>query len=766
MTPRDMVSPHAPTVPVPRSEIEAAWRQHPLRDFLPLLALVAVLVAVHRYWGAELLLLLLLLTLPGVLLLRALRVPGTAVAAFPVYVPAASLVVLIVSGVAVDGAGLLAGFRPLRAVPLLIGFEVSCVVLLVASLRAPARTAIPWRSLGSRIYRYWPLLIPLAAAAGALRLNDGHGSLTAELALCACLAVIVWGIAFAHRLGDCSLSIIVYAVGLAVMWAYSLRGDIVYGFDISTEYHALHEAVVFGNWHFSHPGDAYGALPAVTVLPAELHFLSGVSDLMVLKLVYPAITAMLPVGIFGLARKVIQPRWAFVAASFIVAQDTFGQELPAVARQEIALVLFIALLGVMFDPGIGRLGQWALTAAFGVGMALSHYTTTYFAIGMIALLLVAQLVVSVFRDIRRVTGAFAIALVVAGASAAIWYGPVTHSASNVSQLVSVTRSQGLNLLPTSSGQNLISSYLNGNAQPSMSAAQYQSEAASFYAAHEQFVTPLPDASLPAYNLRDSAAPEPPVRHAPVSKALGAVELIAEQLAELLGAVGAIIMALRKKTPVVARQIALLGAVALVGLAAIRLSGTLAQAYNQERALVQAFAVLAITMAWVLQSASGWLRRRRWRGLWGLPVTVGATVATAVLFAEMSGLAGVAFGGGTATNLASSGEDYERYYTTVPEIAAAQWLGGQVRNGELVYADRYAELRLNAETSISRGLLNDVTPQTLDQGAWVYASQANTVDGRARQLFQNHTVSYAFPFGFLDANFDRVYTNGASEVFRG
>ena len=84
----------------------------------------------------------------------------------------------------------------------------------------------------------------------------------------------------------------------------------------------------------------------------------------------------------------------------------------------------------------------------------------------------------------------------------------------------------------------------------------------------------------------------------------------------------------------------------------------------------------------------------------------------------------------------------------------------------MYADRYGELRLNTQTSISRGLLNDITPQTLDQNAWVYASRVNIVDGQTRQLFDNHTVTYVFPVGFLDANFSVVYTNGSSEVFRG
>src|SRR5579875_2019536 len=368
---------------------------------------------------------------------------------------------------------------------------------------------------------------------------------------------------------------------------------------------------------------------------------------------------------------------------------------------------------------------------------------------MLVMLVVLQWVVSWFRDVPRVMGAFVVALLVTTAGAVIWYGPVTRSAANVSQFISLTTSHGLNLLPSqASGQNLISSYLSGNTDSAMSASQYQQQVAQEYASQKKFVTPLPDAGAPKYALQNSAAPEPPVHLRPVQSLLGLIETVAGQLAELLGAIGAIALALRRKTPAVARQLALLGAGTLLALGVIRFSGTVASAYNQQRAFVQAFAALAITMAWLLQALAGRLRRRRRAAT---AMTAAATVALAVLFAEMSGLAGAVFGGGTATNLASSGEDYERYDTTAPELAAAQWLGGQVRPGQLVYADRYGALRLDAETSISRGLLNDITPQTLDQDAWVYASQANVVDGRARAYFDNDTVSYVFPIGFLDGN---------------
>jgi uncharacterized membrane protein len=753
--------------PVSRGR-HSARRQLTIRAEWAFLLLLPALAGLQRLWVAELFLFGLLLVLPGVLLLRALRVPGAVVASSPVYVPAASLAVLIVSGLVVDVVGPLVGVSaPLRTVPLAVGIELVLVGLFAASFRAPAGTAIPWRAIAVPPWRCWPLLLPLVAAVGALRLNTGHSSSIAVVAVVGCLAVLAWAIARAPRLSDTFVTVVVYAVSLSVMWAYSLRGALVYGFDISTEYHAMHETVLSGVWHFSHPGDAYGALPAVTVLPAELHFLTGASDLMVLKLLYPAITAMFPVGIYSLGRKVIESRWALVAASFIVVQNTFAQELPALARQEIALVFFIAALAAIFESRLSNLSRLALAAIFGLGMVVSHYSTTYFAIGMLALFFGLQFIVSWFRDAPRVSGALVAALVAAIAGAAIWYGPVTQSAANVSQFVNLTTSQGFDLLPNQgSGGLSISSYLSGNTSGSMSAARYQKLVAQHYAAQETFVRPLPDASAPQYDLRDDSAPEPPTRLSAANSLVNLGEVLAEELAELAGAVAAIVLALRKKTPLIGRQLALLGAGTLIMLVVIRLSGTVAAEYNPQRALIQAFAVLGITMAWTLQGLTGWLRRSSRLSRGSLAVTVAATLGLAVIFAQMSGLAGAAIGGGTGMNLANSGEDFERYNMTVPELAAARWLGGQVQPGELVYADRYGELRLNAETAISRGLLNDITPLTLDQNAWVYATQSNLVDGRARQLFDNSTITYAFPLGFLDANFNVVYANGSSEVFRG
>jgi uncharacterized membrane protein len=143
------------------------------------------------------------------------------------------------------------------------------------------------------------------------------------------------------------------------------------------------------------------------------------------------------------------------------------------------------------------------------------------------------------------------------------------------------------------------------------------------------------------------------------------------------------------------------------------------------------------------------------------------LAIGVIYIFMSSLNATVFGGiAPAINLASSGEDYERYFTTVQETASAQWLVKQAQPGQLIYADRYAALRLYDENASVLGMINDVTPMTIDQHAWVYGSSVNIVDDRARQSFDNHLVIYKFPINFLNANFSVVYTNGASEVFHG
>jgi uncharacterized membrane protein len=454
---------------------------------------------------------------------------------------------------------------------------------------------------------------------------------------------------------------------------------------------------------------------------------------------------------------VLTQGWAVAAAAVVVVQETFFQQLPGLARQEIALILFAALVVAVLDARLSRRPQLALVALLGAGMTVSHYSTTYFAVVLFGVAMLLQFLLSWLRKTPRATASLVVALVAVVAVAAVWYGLVTRSASNLSQFVSAAQGQGLNLLPGGSG-SLIARYLQAGSATAVSAAEYASQVHAYYVTHVPYVHPLPAAHDAAYALQNSAEPSPAVRWQLGLSGLNEAELIIEQLMNLIAAVGALAMALSRKSTAIVRQIGLLGLAALCILAVLRLSGTAAAAYNPERGFLQGLVVLGVSMCWALQWLAGETGRRR------LAVFAVASVAIAVFFASTSGLAGAALGGGTKTNLANSGADYQEFDMSGPELAAAQWLGHEAPPSQLIYADRYAQLRLNAVIGARQGELSDITPLTLNQNAWIYADRTNVTERTGLAYFDNESAAYAFPFRFLDDNYDVVYTSGSSEVF--
>jgi uncharacterized membrane protein len=749
----------APVEPEPLREDPGS--RYPLAVPAGGLALLAGLTPLHDSWAVQFLMVPLLLVVPGVILLRALRVTGKAVVTHPVYVPAASVLVLLCSGLAIDLLGPHVGIAaPLRTAPLSIALEVVCLALLACSLGAPPETQIPWSSLSRPVRLAWPLLIPLLSAAGALRLNSGHSGNVAVFAVVVVLLAAIAGFLVAPRCDDSLLMVGVFALGLAMMWSFSLRGDLVYGFDISSEWYSLQQTVTSGIWHVGHANDAYGAMLSVTVLPAELHALSGIPALLVVKVVYPVIGALFLVAVFNLARRVLTGRWAFMAAALVLMQSALFQQMPALTRQEVATLLFAALILAVLDSAQSQRTRWTFVCLLSLGMVVSHYSTAYLAITLLAIAIVFQWAASWFGRVPHVTGAVLLACAVSVAGVTVWYGALTHSTSNLSQFVQTAEGQGINLLPHQGG-NLLSTYLQGQANQQLSPAQYESSLAQTFRQRGDFIKPLPDASDPRYALQSAPSQVPPVTSQLGSSAVNRADLLIEQALNVLAGVSALTLALQRKAPVLVRQIGLLGLAGMVILVLVRISGTLAQEYNPSRAFFQMMIVLAIGICWLFQQTGERFKRTR-----PAILAIGA-LSFALFFAGSSGVAGVAgvaFGGGTPASLADGGDDYQQFVKTTPDLAAASWVSKAAPADQPLYADNYAKLLLNTTARDRQGVFDAITPETLDQHAWVYATSSNSLNGIVRSLSGDKFAAYAFPSAFLSSNYNLVYVNGSAEVF--
>ena len=360
-------------------------------------------------------------------------------------------------------------------------------------------------------------------------------------------------------------------------------------------------------------------------------------------------------------------------------------------------------------------------------------------------------------SIPRTSGVLLLAFGVSLAGAILWYGPLTHSASNLSQFERSVDAKGVSILPNKGGSAL-STYLQGEELQDLSPAQYQIYIKKYYQSTYPFVIPLSDASDPQYDLKAASDPTPPVKIESLSNELNLADLLVQQATNLLAGLAALVLALRRNGPPVARQIALMGLAGITMLILIRISGTIAQAYNPTRALMQLMIVLAVSISWFPQ----WLGTRlRGTRPW---ILIACSGSLGVFLVGTTGFSDAFLGGGTAANLANSYTDYQRFVANAQDLAAGAWVLREALPKQVIETDTYGGLRLVTMDGQRPGILDDITPETTDQHAWVYATRANIIDNVVQSETGNYAASYAFPKLFLQSNFNLVYTNGTSEVF--
>jgi uncharacterized membrane protein len=728
-----------------------------------LIALMSGLALVNGIWAADALVLALLLTLPGVLLLRLLGVPAARVRAFPPYVPCASIAVVMAAGAAVNFIGpALGDHQPLRTLPLLAGVSGTCLVLALLSVAARADAGLPWSVPQIRLSRAWPLVLPLISGVGAALFNNGHGRGLAIAGMAAAVATVVVCIVFARRMSASQLATAIFGVALAAGWSFSLRSHFVYGWDIASEYRIVNGTYVAGIWHSYHPKDAYAAMLSLTTFPATLTALAGMPSLFLLKVVYPVLFALFPVGLFKLANRVVGRRYAFMAAAFLVVQGFFFQQMSGLARQEVGLLVFIALFAALLEADLPRRTQWPLVVTFAFTLVVSHYSTTYLAIDMFVGYCVIALVLWALRRGRPAGGgAVAVALVATLVGATVWYMPVTQSGSNVGSFLHDINTRGFDFLPSAQpGQSPLQTYLTGNIPSRMDASKYQSMVRNHYDKATPWLRPYPSASQPRYTPRDTSVTGDEVRSPRVVHGLDLDQTVLSQAVNILAVLAAAVLAFRRRSSPLTRKIGVLGLATVGVLALMRVSGTVANDYTPERAIVQLMVPLVIAVAWLLEY---FVRRSR---LLRLIVPVGAALALGGVFLSSSGLRAVVAGGPATTNVADRGEDYERFYVAEPELAAARWLNTSAPKHDVIHADRYGQLRIYGTTPRAKGVFTDVMPELLDQHSWVYAYSANTLRGRARARYGDTYALYEWPSAFLRDNFNLVYDNGSARVYHG
>lgn len=718
------------------------------------------------------------------------------------YALGASLLGLLLVSLVMNGLLPLVGLgRPLAPAVLGVTWFLVDALLLGWRRSVPLLPAVDVRDLARRAWdaRLEPAqalafaAVPLAVV-GAIRLNNGASggvALTAHLLAVAALLVLL--LKNGSRGRDAR---VLFLLAATVLLATSLRGWGITGHDIQVESYVFGLTSDARHWSMGLFENAYTACLSVTLLPTVLTEATGVSGLVFFKVVAQLLFALVPVTVYLVSRRFVGRRLALVGVSFVVAFPTFHSDMPYLVRQEVAFLFLGLLLLAATEPGWNPWLRRGAVGFFGVGVVLSHYSTTYLLIlGLLGGLLLLGVLELLHRATGRPTDREPLVLLhpatvaVLVGTALLWTGPMTHTGGHATQVAKDAVLTLLGQAEDGPGSSDVSFSLFGGTEMSERERldRYVAETMDIRSEHPHRLAlvkdPGPKHTEPEL-LEVDEAPLTPIGRAldgvgvdtgdvVVGARLGTAALL--QVLLLSGVVWLVLGRWRALVsrdvvstssttgtgpPTASREVVCVVGGVMGALGLVVLIPSLSVEYGVLRAFLQtmlfAAPVAAVGLWWLL----GLARRRTTVWLVGVPVA-----AVVVLTSVGPALLG---GGPAKLALANAGLYHDRYIVADSDVVAAERLAeAPDTSGEMpkVLTSRHQAPRV-VNAGVPIGEVHDRTfPTLLNVGSYVFADARLTTTREETVFYTGDRISYRYPLGDLDRLLDLVYSAGSSRVYR-
>jgi len=348
------------------------------------LQVVLLVSAGLNYLGAPLLIIqqvagcIFLLFIPGILLLRILKLHILGSVRTPLYAVGLSIATLMFSGLVINQVYPYFGItRPIAALPLLITLSVVVDVLcLIAIIRDRAFSVAD--SLELRAIITPPTLVlcllPFVSIFGTYAMNHTNNN-TVLLLLIVLIAATVVFLTWRREVPQHVYPLAVFVCGLSLLYYETLISNYVQGYDIQIEKYLADLVIASGSWNSALAISYYNSALSAVLLGPILSLTCGISIVWVFKVIYPLIFALVPVALYLVFREQTNDKVAFVSALLFVVVEEFFVELSSITRQQIGELFLVLILLVLVDKHTKR--RNLLTIIFAFALIVSHYSLSY-----------------------------------------------------------------------------------------------------------------------------------------------------------------------------------------------------------------------------------------------------------------------------------------------------------------------------------------------------------------------------------------------------
>lgn len=320
-----------------------------------------------------------LIYVPGILILRLMKLHNLGNIETILYTVGLSITTIMFVGLFANTVFPIIGIlKPISINPLII--SMSFLILILSVLCYFNDNYFPRSDrINSKIMSYNPVLflflVPFVSIFGAHFVNFYNDSIFVIFTILL-IVLIVFLVLFDIFILKESYPLAIYIIALSLLFHQSLISTHITGWDIQHEYYISNLVIANSFWDSSLYFNTNAMLSIVMLVPIFSKICS-MDPIWVLKLIYPLIFALVPLGLYKVFQKQTNNKIAFLSCFFFVSINTFYVEMTALARQQIAELFVVLLILLMINKKINKVPQTFLFIIFGFSLVVSHYGLSY-----------------------------------------------------------------------------------------------------------------------------------------------------------------------------------------------------------------------------------------------------------------------------------------------------------------------------------------------------------------------------------------------------
>lgn len=238
--------------------------------------------------------------------------------------------------------------------------------------------------------------LPLLSIWGAFLMNTYQNNyLTILFILLSALIIIL--ISFNKLIPEKYYPIALFLITISVLYHKSLITSYIWGWDITSEYYISNLVLQSSYWNLA-IADSNNSMLSVTILPQMIYIFTKMDLLWVYKVVYPLIFSLVPFGLYTLFKKQTSEKIAFLSVIFFVSTFVFHTEMLTICKQEVAELFIVLIFLLMINKEINPMKKSLISIFFMFSLVTSHYGLSYIFILIISIALLFYIIKNRFYD--------------------------------------------------------------------------------------------------------------------------------------------------------------------------------------------------------------------------------------------------------------------------------------------------------------------------------------------------------------------------------